>query len=526
MSPSTVLGAALLLALTACGGTTAPAASPSSPAPATASSAAAAASSPAAKPAATASAAASAPAASKPAASASAAAAPAASAKPSASGGLSAAPNYGGPLEVKTNLVMMSPQLIARYSEPAQASNALPVGIVMIHPRNSYLDNAACTGLAARGIHTLCMNGRYFRFAGKADDIIWDDLALDIKTGVEYIKKQPGVQKVVLIAYSGGGPLMSYYQAVAENGVKFCQDPQRITPCPDALANMPAADGMVMLESHIGYSSNALFQHNPMVVKDDQFGRLTPDALDPSLDAFSPANGYDPKAPTYSDDFLKRFFAGQAAREDRLVKIAQERWAAIQGGKSTYKDDEPFIVPRHSAQIFSADPRLLSETKEQYKVIRPGGVTTEQVHTVRVPGNLDGDPTQADPRFSGSGTFAISVRSFLSTYAIRTKGQLMMTKNDIQGVDWNSSNSATMANLPGIHVPQLFIAGTGWYWMVPSELEYNATASKDKELVYVDGMLHSWAPCTDCAKTPGQFGDTRAELLDYIGQWLKGKYGS
>jgi hypothetical protein len=338
------------------------------------------------------------------------------------------------------------------------------------------------------------------------------------------MRKQPGVQKVALIAYSGGGPLMSYYQAVAENGVKFCQDPQRIFPCSNDLANMPAADGMVMLESHIGYSSNGLFQQNPMVVKDDQFGRLPADALDPSLDAFSAANGYDAKAPKYSDDFLKRFFSGQAAREDRLLKIAQDRWAAIQAGKSSYKDDEPFIIPRHSAQIFSADPRLLSVTKGQYKIIRPGGITTEQVRTVRVPGNLDGDPTQQDPRYGGSGTFAISVRSFLSTYSIRTKGQLLMTNNDIQGVDWASSNSATMANLPGIHVPQLFIAGTGWYWMVPSELEYNATASTDKEQVYVDGMVHSWDPCTACAKTPGQFGDTRKELLDYVSQWLKTKF--
>ncbi|HLG72838.1 MAG TPA: hypothetical protein VK009_20660 [Chloroflexota bacterium] len=502
---------AVLLGTAACGGT----AAPSSSLPATASA------SPAASAAASASASASA--ASKPSVAASGASASAA-AKPAASGGLSSGPNFGGPLQVKTDLVLVTPRNIARLSEPANAQDQLPVGIIMIHPRSSYLDNPACTGLAARGIHTLCMNGRYFRFAGKADDIIWDDLALDIKAGVEFMHKQPGVQKIVLVAYSGGGPLMSYYQAVAENGVKFCQDPRRIFPCSNDLANMPAADGMVMLESHIGYSSNALFQHNPMVVKDDQFGQLPPGALDSSLDAFSPANGYDPKAPTYTDDFLKRFFAGQAAREDRLVKIAQDRWAAIQAGKSTYKDDEPFIIPRHSAQIFSLDPRLLSETKAQYDVIRPGGMSREQVHTVRVPGNLDGDPTQADSRYEGSGTFSIDVRSFLSTYAIRTNGQLLMTKDDIQGVDWASSNSATLANLPGIHVPQLFIAGTGWYWMVPSEMEYDATASTDKQQVYVDGMLHSFAPCTDCAKTPGQFGDTRKELLDAIAQWLKGHF--
>ena len=48
--------------------------------------------------------------------------------------------------------------------------------------------------------------------------------------------------------------------------------------------------------------------------------------------------------------------------------------------------------------------------------------------------------------------------------------------------------------------------------------------SRDKQLMYVDGMLHSFAPCADCAKTPGQFGDTRRELFDAIAGWLKGHF--
>jgi hypothetical protein len=504
--------AAVLLFAASCGGTAAPAGTAASSSPQTS-----AATSPAVSAAASANPSGGASAANqaKPAAE--------APAKPSADG-LSTAPAFGGPLEIKTSLVLITPRNIARYSEPAKTQDQSPVGIIMIHPRNSYLDNAACTGLAARGIHTLCMNGRFFSFVGKSDDILWDDLALDIKAGMEYMKKQPAIKKVVLVAYSGGGPLMSYYEAVAENGVAFCQNPQRIFPCSNDLAGMPSADGMVMLESHIGYSSNNLFQQDPSVVKDDQYGRLTPDALDASLDPFSPANGYNPKGGTYSADFVRRYFAGQAAREDRLVKLAQERWTAIQAGKSSYKDNEPLIIPRHSAMMFTLDMRQLSETKGQYNVIRPNGISKEQVRDVRKPGGLNGDPSGDNPRYEGAGTFSIDVKSFLSTYAIRTKGQLLVTANDIEGVDWDSSNSSTMANLPGIHVPQLFIAGTGWYWAVPSEIEYNTTASSDKELVYVDGMLHSFAPCTDCAKTPGEFGDTRKELFDYIAQWLKAHY--
>jgi hypothetical protein len=37
----------------------------------------------------------------------------------------------------------------------------------------------------------------------------FEKLPLDVKTGVEFLRRQPGIAKVVLFAHSGGGPLMS-----------------------------------------------------------------------------------------------------------------------------------------------------------------------------------------------------------------------------------------------------------------------------------------------------------------------------
>ena len=61
---------------------------------------------------------------------------------------------------------------------------------------------------------------------------------LDVKQGVEYLKKR-GVSKVILLGHSGGGATTTFYQAVAEAGPSYCQGPNKITPCDNSLAGLP-----------------------------------------------------------------------------------------------------------------------------------------------------------------------------------------------------------------------------------------------------------------------------------------------
>ena len=426
---------------------------------------------------------------------------------------------------ITQQLVEISRGVIGKWSMPTDPANRSSVAYVMMHPHNSYLDIPPCSEMAKRGYPILCVNDRMASAGGKSDDIIWDDIALDLKSAVDWLHQQPGVQKVVFIAYSGGGPIMSYYQTVAENGVGVCQDPNKLTPCGDALAGMTPADGMVLLESHVGYATTSgLLTNDPSVLEDDHSGFLTPNAIDPTLDAFLPENGYDPAGSRYSQDFLSRFFAGQTAREARNVAWAQQEWARIQSGDSQYPDDEPMIIPRDYVQIWNVDLDLLSQTKGQYNLITPNGITHGPIHTVRVTGGVRGDPAKVNPRYGSSGTFSISVRSFLSTYAVKTNGPLMVTKDDIQGIDWASSNTSTPSNLEGVHVPALQIAGTGWYWAVPSEIEFNHLASADKEIIFVEGMEHALDTCKACEQYPGQYGDAGAEAFDYIAAWTKSRF--
>ena len=85
------------------------------------------------------------------------------------------------------------------------------------------------------------------------------------------------------------GPMMSFYQNIAENGAAVCQKPERLLPCdPTNLANLPKADGVVLLDSHLGDAVATMTYTDPAVIREQQ-----PDLRDSRVDMFDPANGYD-----------------------------------------------------------------------------------------------------------------------------------------------------------------------------------------------------------------------------------------
>ena len=92
------------------------------------------------------------------------------------------------------------------------AGPAPHVGILVMHRTSNYLAHRACTELSRRGFLMLCMNTRYENNEAAVD---FEKLPLDVKAGVEFLRRQNGISKVVLFAHSGGGPLMALYQAVA-----------------------------------------------------------------------------------------------------------------------------------------------------------------------------------------------------------------------------------------------------------------------------------------------------------------------
>src|SRR5262249_1236203 len=178
------------------------------------------------------------------------------------------------------------------------AGPAPHVGIVVMHRTSNYLTHRACTELSRRGFLMLCMNTRYENNEAAVE---FEKLPLDVKIGVEFLRRQPGITKVVLFAHSGGGPLMALYQAVAENRPAYCKGANKLPEGGDDLAGLPRADGIGFTDAHPGNSINTLRGLNPSVANENNPPDAPPIA---ALDPFNPANGFNPNGPShYSAEF-------------------------------------------------------------------------------------------------------------------------------------------------------------------------------------------------------------------------------
>jgi hypothetical protein len=179
----------------------------------------------------------------------------------------------------------------------------------------------------------------------------WEENALDVKSGIEFLRKQPGIESIVLLGHSGSGPTMSFYQAVAEKGVSYCKGPDKLVECDDRLVELPKADGMILMDAQPGNSVNSLRALNPAVRSDSD-----PSDIDPALDPFNPKNGYDPRGSKYAEEFKKKYFKAQADRMNRLIDAAQAESKRLKEGKGAYPDNNVFLVVRgEGARLMDLD---------------------------------------------------------------------------------------------------------------------------------------------------------------------------
>ena len=87
-------------------------------------------------------------------------------------------------------------------------------------------------------------------------------------------------------------------------------------------------------------------------------------------------------------------------------------------------------------------------------------------------------------------------------------------------MDWTSTYSCPPGNVEQISVPLLVMGMTAGWEYLAAETIYENAKSPDKSLAFVEGATHGFLPCTQCEKTPGQFGDTIKTLYDYVDAWL------
>jgi hypothetical protein len=335
---------------------------------------------------------------------------------------------------------------------------------------------------------------------------------------VRYLRGRSDIRSVVLVGHSAGGQMMTFYEAVAENGPAVCQGTEKIVKCPDSLAGLPPADGVILLDSHGGNGFTTLTYLDPSVDEDD------PTQRNRELDMYDPANGFSPgrDGATYSSAFRRRFLAGQSARSNRLITQALQRRDALDAGSGLFPDDEPLSASGVRARIWQPDLHLQARTHDPHPILHPdGSMTTEIVHSVRPP---SGEADAA--RSFNPGALQTSVRTFLSSNATWTTPDYDIGEDYITGVDWASSSSNTPWSIEHVSVPLLIMPMTGHYIKVVDEIIYNHAASTDKTMAYVEGAVHGLTTCTACEQLPGQYGDTARTLFNHADGWLAAHYAS
>ena len=64
------------------------------------------------------------------------------------------------------------------------------IAVLLIHRVNNYLGHLASIELSRRGFLVLAMNSR---FDNNEAAVIWELIALDVKNGIDFLRRQPGV---------------------------------------------------------------------------------------------------------------------------------------------------------------------------------------------------------------------------------------------------------------------------------------------------------------------------------------------
>ena len=423
-----------------------------------------------------------------------------------------------GPINVagvKTTFIALGSGVPGVLYEPTAPGPKAQIAVLVMHSGADYLTHSACTELSKRGYRVLCENTSGDK-SGSFDTGRLDGSVQEAGQGVKFLRSYPGVSKVVLWGHSGGGTLMTAYQSIAENGPKVCQDAQKIHKCPDSLAGLPRADGVILGDTNIGLGTLTLIAVDPAVI-DNSSGQK----LNPALDMYNPQNGYKADGvTTYSADFKKKFFKAQAERTNAIIRQAEERLAAIKAGKGVYKDDEPFFIPGGyigNNRLHSMDLSLMSRSKRPEPLVHPDGSVTNEI----IQGRRTARPGENPSAFYRRGTIKTTVEGFLTSFAIRVDPNTYGYDADtIRGVQWTSTYASPPGNVQSISAPILLMGMTGSFEGWASEMIYDLAKSPDKEVAFIDGATHGYGTCKPCEKTPGQFGDTQKTTYDYADKWL------
>ena len=357
----------------------------------------------------------------------------------------------------------------ARYRTPAGPMSN--VAFLIVHRTSDYRDHAAAIELRARSFATL---GIRTRFRDSAS-VVWDRIAIDVRNGVRFLRAQPGITKVILIGHSGGGPTVSFYQAVAEAGPAYCRDARRLSRCTlgdGDVTRQDGADAVILIDAHVSNGANLLRRLYPSVATLAGCAELNAIAVDGGC---------------YSATFVDAYARAQSRRMNGLITTAQRIQREIARGTRDPTDNR---LPVHGLgpRLSELDATILDRTSRPVKLLKDdSSIVTQFVGSTRVVEPNVGEEDR--------GTEWHTATSFLSAFAIRSGHAL-------DSLDWCSSNNSVPCAVARISVPVLVIAAQGHYFVRDGEVIHDMAASSDKNFLVVEGLTHRLEDCLDCIGNP------------------------
>ena len=367
---------------------------------------------------------------------------------------------------------------------------------MFMHPRGDMQRHYAMPRLLEAGIATF---GQAGRFINNDVNLIHERLILDVAAAIARLRER-GFQKVVLVGNSGGGALYSFYQSQAATVPPGrLEDTAAGDPCDLNKLDLPQADGLVQLATHLGQGKLMLSIIDPSVVDEND-----PLSLDPSLDMYDAANGFRPlpEPSKYGAEFLARYAAAQSARVARIDAVARG-----------FVAEWNHWLRKLGAPDVDALPRA-----EQQRIERRAFVGRYlEIH------RTEANPAYTDlsifPSERAIGSF-FSPRPDVFNYLESGFGKYQTPRAWLSTWSGHSSRASTLDCLPKLSLPTLVVAykGDNAVFSNHTDAIYERSPARDKRIHRVSGDHLGYGP-SGMRDRSGQHA-----ALDVIAPWLKERF--
>ncbi len=358
-------------------------------------------------------------------------------------------------VEIHSGIMRYTPRIYGNLVSLVGAEQQ--TGFIIVHPTSNFLGHHLLGPFAQAGLPIIGLNTRY---VGNDTTVIMENTLLDIGAAIRWSKEVLGWERTVLIGFSGGGSLVSYYQAQAESPESTAHP---IADLPDVRgAGLLPADALALVAAHPGRAELLSKWIDPSV-----HDEADPDIRDWDLDLYA---GH--RAVPLDRQWLERYRFAQIERMDRI-----DTWvlSEIERLRSLGIGDRAFVVHRTVA-----DPRFVDLS------IDPSD---------RVAGSMYGDPKVAN---EAAGTLArtTTLRSWISGWSL------------------THSRASAIANLPKVSVPVAIVHCTADEVAMPEEADALRQSAPERVRTFIElqGMNHYFLQQPDA---PAQAADAvRAWAID------------